>query len=132
MTEDEKYHAMRNIHARARDMRGGFLNRVAVIEHRMANILTDYFCRDCPDKQKLFFEHIATSGSFGLRAKKRILYRIIKQDYPRYWEREQEHLKEFDQVADFRNRLAHCVIDVSDEVISRPLDEGIALSLIHI
>jgi len=107
-------------------MRGGFLNQVAVIEHKMATILTEYFCRECPDKQKLFFDHIITKASFGLRAKKTILFKIIRQDYPGYWEREQHIRKDFDDVADFRNRLAHCIVDFSEDAFSRPLDDGVA------
>ncbi len=126
MSYDEKYVAARAIHARAREMRGSFLNLVACIEKRMANLLTEYFCRDCPHKKKLFFDGIVTASFFGLRAKRNILVRILKQDYPRYWDREQEHFKEFDDVANFRNRLAHCVLDVSEEALTRPIAEGVA------
>lgn len=126
MTYDEKYFAAKAIHARAREMRGGFLNLVACIERKLATLLTDYFCRDCPQKRKLFFDGIVTASSFGLRAKKTILVRILKQDYPSYWDREKEHFRAFDEVAEFRNRLAHCTLDVSDLALQRPKTDGIA------
>lgn len=126
MTHDEKYVASRAIHARAREMRGSFLNQVACIEQKMATLFLDYFCRDCPDKRKLFFDGILTASFFGLRAKKTILVRILKQDYPRYWEREKQNFKAFDDVTDFRNRLAHCILDVSEDALARPVADGVA------
>ena len=126
MTHDEKHIASRAIHVRAREMRGSFLNTVACIERKIATLLLDYFCRDCPQKRKLFFDGIVTAPFFGLRAKKTMLTRILKQDYPRYWEREKDHFKAFDEVADFRNRLAHCTLDVSDDALTRPVADGVA------
>lgn len=129
MTTQEKHSAARVIHARAKEMRGSFLNQVACIERKMATILTAYFCRDCPQKRKLFFDGIVTASFFGLRAKKSILVRIMKQDYPGYWDREEEAFKAFnafDDVADFRNRLAHCTLDVSEVALKRPVDDGIS------
>jgi hypothetical protein len=127
MTNTEKRIAAQAVHSRAREMRGTFLNTVACIEKRIANLLTDYFCRDCPKKKKLFFDQIVSKSFFGLRVKRDILARILKEDYPRYWMENQEHLnRAFCEVADFRNRLAHCVVDVSDEALARPIGEGVA------
>lgn len=126
MTEDEKRLAVGKIHERARYMRGRFLNHVAVIERDIALILTDYFCTSCASKRQIFFDNIVTKGFFGLRSKRDVLYRILKQHYPRYWEDNQKQLKAFDEIADFRNRLAHCVVDVSEEALSRPIEEGVA------
>jgi hypothetical protein len=43
-----------------------------------------------------------------------------------YWEREKDHFKAFDEVADFRNRLAHCTLDVSNDALTRPVADGVA------
>jgi hypothetical protein len=126
MDRNEKIKAASIIHAQAREMRGRFLNRIAVIERDIALLLTEYFCTSCKDKRKIFFDHIVSKGFFSLRKKKEVLYRIVKNDYPRYWDKKKEYLKDFDEIADFRNKLAHCVLDVSDEALQRPIEEGIS------
>ena len=84
MTHDspEKFRAAERLHARAREFRGRFLNSVAVIEHDIAKLLTDYFCRDDPAKQELFFERIACRMS--LEEKRSMLVAIVREDYPGY------------------------------------------------
>jgi hypothetical protein len=126
MDHKEKRKVASEMHARAREMRGSFLNQIACIERDIALLLTDYFCTSCTDKRRLFFDHIVTKGFFGLRRKRDVLFRIVKNDYPRYWENNREHLTCFDEVADFRNKLAHCILDMSDDALERPIEEGIA------
>jgi hypothetical protein len=79
MDEAERINAARHIHERARYLRGRFLNSVAVIERKVALLLTQYFCTSDPEKQELFFRHVVTAPAFTLRAKKDVLIRIIKR-----------------------------------------------------
>ena len=123
--EAERMDAARRIHERARYLRGRFLNSVAVIERDIAVILTEYFCTSDPAKQELFFRHVVTSPSFTLRAKKDVLIRIVKNDYPRYWDEHSEVLKDLDEIMAFRNKLAHSVVDVSECALARPLEKGV-------
>ena len=71
----------------------------------------------------MFFTEIAEKTS--LQKKKEILFDIVKADYPRFWEENAEHLKELQVIQEFRNKLAHSIVDVSEEALSRPLEEGI-------
>lgn len=123
--EGERINAARKIHERARYLRGRFLNSVAVIERKIALILTQYFCTSDPQKQELFFKHVVTAPSFTLRTKKDVLIRIVKKDYPRYWDEHREVLKDLDDIMTFRNRLAHSVVDVSEVALVRPLEKGV-------
>lgn len=125
MTTDtpENFRAAGRLHARAREFRGEFLNSVAVIEHDIAKLLTDYFCRDDSAKQELFFERIACRMS--LEEKRSILVAIVKEDYPSYWEEHASFLNDIQQLQGFRNKLAHSVLDVSDEALSRPIEAGV-------
>ena len=123
--EVERIKAARRIHERARHLRGHFLNSVAVIERDIARILTDYFCTSDVSKQELFFRHVVTSPAFTLRAKKDVLIRIVKQDYPRYWDSHSDVLRNLDDIMAFRNRLAHSVVDVSETALARPLESGV-------
>lgn len=123
MDDDERYAAVRALHERARHLRGSFLNSVAVIEHKLALLFTDYFCRDDDEKRRLFFERVMKPMS--LDRKKKLLVDIVKADYPRYWDEHQEILKNIDKLREFRNALAHSILDVSDEALERPLKEGV-------
>lgn len=115
--------AAEKLHKKARYMRGRFLNSVAVIERDIAAILTDYFCTNDEEKKELFFVKVAEKIS--LQKKKEILTEIVKADYPRYWEENKIFLNNLHQLQEFRNKLAHSVLDISDEALMRPLEEGV-------
>lgn len=124
MTYEERIRSAGRIHERARYLRGSFLNSVAVGEREIAHILTDYFCTSSDQAKKTFcYENLVTVLS--LQRKKNLLIKILKKDYPRYWERNAEIMTELDKVQEFRNKLAHSVVDVSDEALARPIEQGI-------
>jgi len=125
MEHNEKVNAAKKIHERARYYRGRFLNSVAVIERDIAMILTDYFCTKDEEKRELFFRNIATAPSFSLKTKKDILVKIVKKDYPIYWDNNSDVLRHFEEIIEFRNKLAHSIVDVSDEALKRPIEDGI-------
>lgn len=118
--DDEAYlikkRAAEKLHEKARYFRGRFLNSVAVI-------LTEYFCTTDEEKQDLFFKKVAEK--FSLQKKKEILIEIVKNDYPLYWVNNKEFLNSLQNIQEFRNKLAHSVLDVSDYALSRPLEEGV-------
>ena len=124
---DEEYNnkvaAAKALHEKARYLRGRFLNYVAVIERDIAVILTKYFCTEDEPKRELFFEKVAEKLS--LQNKKEIFIEIVKNDYPGYWEENKEILKSLQIIQEFRNKLAHSVVDVSDEALLRPIEEGV-------
>ncbi len=124
---DEEYRnkvaAAKKLHEKARYLRGRFLNSVAVIERDIAVILTEYFCTEDENKQELFFGKVAEKLS--LQKKKLILIDIVKNDYPSYWEENKEALTYLQNIQEVRNILAHSVVDVSDDALSRPIEEGV-------
>lgn len=119
----EKFHACEKVHEQARYFRGRFLNTIAVIEHDIAIILTLYFCTEDEQKRELFFSEIA--GRMTLNAKKDLLVKIVKQDYPSYWKDDGQLLTTLSDIQTFRNKLAHSIVDASDSALSRPLEDGI-------
>lgn len=123
--DDKKYEQCKKIHERARYLRGRFLNYVAVIERDIAVILTDYFCTICPDKREIFFKDVVTAPFFSLKCKKDVLIKIVKKDYPIYWDDKKNILNDFDEIIRFRNKLAHSIVDVSESALTRPVDQGI-------
>lgn len=118
-----KVRACEKVHERARYFRGRFLNSVAVIEHDIAAILTAYFCTEDETKRELFFSEIA--GGMSLNAKRELLVKIVKRDYPRYWDENGQFLKDLEKIQTLRNKLAHSVVDVSDVALSRANEEGV-------
>lgn len=115
--------AAKKIHERARYLRGRFLNTVAVIERDIAIVLTEYFCQNDEEKREVFFTKVAEKIS--LQKKKEILIEIVENDYPKYWEENKEHFKKLKDIQEFRNKLAHSIVDVSEEALLRPIDEGV-------
>lgn len=113
------------IHEKARHLRGRFLNSVAVIERELALILTDYFCTSDEEKRKLFFINVVNAHFFSLNVKRDVLIRIVKQDYPRYWDQNGQFLKDLKEIMEFRNKLAHSIVDVSEKALSRSIEHGI-------
>jgi hypothetical protein len=124
---DEEYRAKvragMRIHERARELRGRFLNLVAAIEHDIAHMLTEYFCTNDETKRVIFFDRIASAMS--LNVKRDVLIEIVKRDYPRYWDEHSQFLQDLQRIQEFRNKLAHSIVDVSDAALARPLEEGI-------
>jgi hypothetical protein len=119
-----KVAAAKRLHERAIYLRGRFLNSVAVVERDIAKILTEYFCTVDETKRELFFEKVAEKLS--LQRKREILIEIVKNDYPRYWEKNNKFLTDLQQIQEFRNKLAHSVLDVSDDALARPLKDGVS------
>ena len=119
----KKHIAAKKIHEKARCLRGRFLNSVAVIERDIALILTEYFCTEDENKRNLFFNKVA--GRFSLNAKKEVLIDMVKNDYPRYWQEHKQFLTDLQHIQEFRNKLAHSVVDVSDEALCRPVEKGV-------
>ncbi len=123
MDEEFRIAAAKKLHEKARYLRGRFLNYVAVIERDIAVILTEYFCTEDENKRELFFEKVARK--LPLHSKKEILIDIVKNDYPRYWEENKEILTDLQNIQEFRNKLAHSIIDLSDDALLRPIEEGV-------
>jgi hypothetical protein len=118
-----KVAAAKRLHEKARYLRGRFLNSVAVIERDIAVILTGYFCTEDEEKRILFFTKVAEKLS--LQRKKEIRVDIVKNDYPRYWEEHKQFFMDLQNIQELRNKLAHSIVDVSDEALSRPIYEGV-------
>lgn len=119
----EKMIAAEKLHARAREYRGRFLNHIAVIERDIALLLTEYFCTEDVSKRQIFFDQIACRMT--LDAKRKILVDIVQKDYPYYWRDNANVLKDLQGLQEFRNKLAHSILDVSEEALARPIEAGV-------
>jgi hypothetical protein len=121
--ERKKASAAEKLFLRARDLRGTFLNRVAAIERDVATLLTNYFCTEDESKREIFMAKVI--GKMSLEMKRVVLIEIVKKDYPRYWDSHGEFLRDLQDIQEFRNKLAHSVIDMSEAALARPIEEGV-------
>jgi hypothetical protein len=119
----ENFKAATLLHVKAREYRGRFLNYIACIEHDMASLLTEYFCIDNSEVKEFFFERVACR--LTLEEKRNILVDIVKVNHPTYFEEHRSFLNDIQQLQSFRNKLAHSILDVSDEALARPIDAGV-------
>ncbi len=122
MDANARRSAAEKIHERAPCLRGRFLNLVAVIERELALILTDHFYSSDAEKGALF-RLGRNRPFFTLRAKREVLPKMVKNDYPEYWDQNREVLKNLEDIAAFRNKRAHSIVDVSDPALARPIQE---------
>jgi hypothetical protein len=114
----QKYHEM------ARQIRGRYLNSVAVLDTELAEIITEYFCKEGP-RRDLFFSEIATSQQLSIRVKKEIFFKIFKTHLKDYVKDYPLLNKRFDSVINYRNSLAHATIDVSEEALIKDKVTGV-------
>ncbi len=124
MEDEKRYKTAQKYHIFARELRGRILNSVAVIDTKMAEILTEYFCRNSFNKD-LFFSEIAIRPSFGLEAKFDLILKILKKDFDFYIKDNPNMKSEFKKIREFRNKLAHAPIDVSDKALGEDQVKGV-------
>lgn len=124
MEDHEKVKTAQEYHKIARELRGRILNDVAVMDTLMAEILTEYFCRNSLQKD-LFFSEIATSPWFGLKSKFDLIRKILERDFDFYLKKYPKIGNDVKKIREFRNRLAHATIDVSDEALKETKIKGV-------
>lgn len=111
------------LHERAYFLRGRFLTLVSVIERNLAEILTEYFCREDADLRQRFFDRVAMKMS--LNAKRDLWFEILKADHPSFWSKNEMHLLHLRSIQEFRNKLAHSVVDLSPQALTRGVEAGV-------
>lgn len=120
MVTEEQKAAAQELHRKAQYYRGRFLNNVAVIEDQITAILRAYLkMKDRAIRTTRFNE------SSTLHHKEILLVAIVKEEWPRFYEENEETLGSLPTIRAFRNALAHSKLDVSPEALKRSIDEGV-------
>ncbi len=126
MNYDEKVKAAQEIHEKAKQFRGHFINSVAVIEQEIALILTEYYSRtDVPEEYKKVLRDARKCKFQKLDKNTNALLKIIKNYYLNYWDRYCCILEDIDKIRVFRNKIAHSPVDISEDALNRPIQEGV-------
>lgn len=121
---DKKVSTAQKYHGLAREIRGRYLNSVAVLDTYLAEIITEYFCKEGKRKD-LFYSEIATGQHLSLRNKRDILWKIMNIELIAYLEEYKGINKKIDSILTYRNKLAHATVDVSYEALSVEKVKGV-------
>lgn len=113
MKHDARILANEKLHASVREIRGGILNSVAVIDANISKILSGYFCT-IQDKRDLLMSEVFTCQSYGLRTKILLLKKILKKELASYLEENDWLFSDLEKLKNLRNKLAHATIDTSE------------------
>ena len=102
----------------ADDLRGRYLSFTSVLETMLSEIITKYFCNN--DQRKgLFFTEIANGQAMSFSIKINILSKIIKKDYRDILLKYPDIIKRLNVIRDFRNKLAHAAVDLSEDALEK-------------
>lgn len=101
--------------------RGKVIDITIFLEMTLGQILADYFAKDSIKSTTLnayVFDRMQLSLKFNLFKK------ILKNKHLKIWNKFQKELKEISELIDFRNNLAHSMLDSSEEYINSILKKA--------
>ncbi len=105
--------------------RGKVIDITIILEMLLAQILSKYFTND-EEKEitinSFVFDRMQLSSKFNL------LKKILKIKHIKVWKKYQKDLKEIGELIEFRNNLAHSVLDSSEVYIESLKEKGINLA----
>lgn len=109
--EDYEYfqHFLSNmiLHAEAAQYRGKVVEMSIILEMKLARILSIYFGA----KDKVGALNSMVFDRMDLRRKINLFKTILKTRHPEVWRKEKTVIREIDNLIDFRNNLAHSMLD---------------------
>jgi hypothetical protein len=103
--------ALSKVHALASRIRGDFMGQAIGIDLLIVDILTQYFT---PDKERrmLLQSEVFSTSSFSKNIN--VLKAVVKYSFALFNENNPNVLSELDELRNFRNKLAHALLDLSD------------------
>lgn len=105
-------------------IRAPFLEQAIVIDRLIADIISQHFCPD-EEKRTLFFSLITNGITLSFHASINVFEKLLKLCYPDLYEK---HLfKKLDTIRNFRNRIAHSMLDTSEEFLAKGYTDRIRL-----
>ncbi|GAH13880.1 unnamed protein product, partial [marine sediment metagenome] len=108
----------------SKEIRGRFLDQAIPIEMLIDDIISWHFCPE-DTRQSLFFSLVSPKLTFSNKIK--ILETILQIYYPDLVKKHQNLIKEINKIRDFRNRIAHSLLDASDEFLEKGYNDRIRL-----
>jgi hypothetical protein len=100
--------------------RGKVIDITIFLEMVLAQILSKYFTQD-EEKESVLnsfvFDRMQLSSKFNL------LKKILKTNHIKIWEKYDTDIKEIGELIDFRNNLAHSMLDTTPDYINKVIGE---------
>jgi len=123
LTEQIEHHYK---HAKQLDneIRGSYLHRAIVIDYLISDIVSNHFCSD-REKTKFLFSVISKEVNFSRKI--RIFKQILEACYPDLSKKYKNLSKELNSVGEFRNKIAHAMLDSSQEFLEEKHEDRIQL-----
>lgn len=107
-------------------LRGAYLVQAIVIEGIIGDIIALSLCPN-EDSRSLFTSLILNYREFTFDGKLKILKRLMESKYPTIFDKHKDIFEKIDKVRQFRNKLAHCMLDTSDEFLAKNYTDRIRL-----
>lgn len=106
------------------EIRGKFLDQAISIEMLIDDIVSRHFCPE-KDRRNLLFSLVTPELTFSTRIK--ILETVLERCYPNLLRKYPNLIKEVGRIRDFRNKIAHSMLDTSDEFLRKEYADRIRL-----
>jgi hypothetical protein len=121
MTHADKMREATRIHTAASEIRGRILNAAAVVDLLISKLLAGYFSQ-YESKYSLLLSDVFTAHYMGLRTKSNLLKKIVKMEFQDYLKHYPNAFEDLDELMNFRNKLAHATIDVTESALNNGPD----------
>jgi hypothetical protein len=99
-------------------IRGYFLNHVTVIEKLMEMFIANYFCVT-ESKEIELVDWLLGDMLVSFEAKRVVFFKIIEKHYNSEFIKYKKELDALTKLQSIRNKLAHRILNLSDEAIDR-------------
>jgi hypothetical protein len=116
----------RQVNILAKEIRGPFLEHAIVIERLIEDIISWHFCPD-EERRLLLFSLVISEPDFTFSSKIEIIDKILKLHYPDLAKKYPKLVAELTKVRKFRNRIAHAMLDTSDDFLAGNFTDRIQL-----
>lgn len=117
---------LQQLYQLAKEIRGPYLDQAITIELLVGDIISQHFCPE-EDRRNLFFSLVISELNFF--AKIRILEKLLELRYPDLVKKHPTIISELEKVRSFRNRIAHSMLDTSDEFLAKGYTDRIQLDI---
>jgi len=108
----------------SKEIRGRFLDQAIPIEMLIDDIISWHFCPE-ETRRSLFFSLMAPELTFSTKIK--ILKAILELRYPDLLKEHPKLIGEIKKIKKLRNKLAHSMLDSSEEFLEKRYDDRIRL-----
>jgi hypothetical protein len=112
------------VHTLATRIRGDFMGQAIAIDILIADILANYFTPN-NERRMLLQSEVFSTSTFGKNIN--VLKAVVKHSFASFNKSNPEVLSDLDELRMFRNKLAHALLDLSDEWMAQGHTDRIRL-----